>query len=96
MPRPSSWTLSTAVLPLRATLTLIDPPGGVLRLAPQPLAADARQQQEVEQHHCRDAEQHLNVGKMRLLAKPRKMPSMTGFDLEVTGYVEQPRERRAS
>jgi 3,4-dihydroxy 2-butanone 4-phosphate synthase / GTP cyclohydrolase II len=38
----------------------------------------------------------LNVGKMRLLAKPRKMPSMTGFDLEVTGYVEQPRERRAS
>ena len=30
----------------------------------------------------------LNVGKMRLLATPRKMPSMTGFDLEVTGYVE--------
>ncbi len=38
----------------------------------------------------------LNVGKMRLLAKPRKMPSMTGFDLEVTGYVEQPPARRAS
>jgi 3,4-dihydroxy 2-butanone 4-phosphate synthase/GTP cyclohydrolase II len=37
----------------------------------------------------------LNVGKMRLLARPRKMPSMTGFDLEVTGYEEQPR-RRAS
>jgi 3,4-dihydroxy 2-butanone 4-phosphate synthase/GTP cyclohydrolase II len=32
----------------------------------------------------------LNVGRMRLLAKPRKMPSMTGFDLEVTGYLEQP------
>ena len=32
----------------------------------------------------------LNVGKMRLLAKPRKMPSMAGFDLEVTGYVETP------
>jgi 3,4-dihydroxy 2-butanone 4-phosphate synthase/GTP cyclohydrolase II len=29
----------------------------------------------------------LNVAKMRLLAVPRKMPSMTGFDLEVTGYV---------
>jgi 3,4-dihydroxy 2-butanone 4-phosphate synthase/GTP cyclohydrolase II len=28
----------------------------------------------------------LNVGRMRLLAKPRKMPSMAGFDLEVTGY----------
>ena len=38
----------------------------------------------------------LNVGKMRLLAKPRKMPSMTGFDLEVTGYVEQPPARSAS
>jgi 3,4-dihydroxy 2-butanone 4-phosphate synthase/GTP cyclohydrolase II len=30
----------------------------------------------------------LNVGKMKLLAKPRKMPSMAGFDLQVTGYVE--------
>jgi 3,4-dihydroxy 2-butanone 4-phosphate synthase/GTP cyclohydrolase II len=38
----------------------------------------------------------LNVGKMKLLAKPRKMPSMAGFDLEVTGYVEQPAERKAS
>lgn len=28
----------------------------------------------------------LNVGKMKLLASPRKMPSMTGFDLEVVGY----------
>jgi 3,4-dihydroxy 2-butanone 4-phosphate synthase/GTP cyclohydrolase II len=30
----------------------------------------------------------LNVTKMRLLAVPRKMPSMVGFDLEVTGYLE--------
>ncbi len=30
----------------------------------------------------------LNVGKMKLLAVPRKMPSMAGFDLEVSGYVE--------
>ncbi|MBL8309644.1 MAG: 3,4-dihydroxy-2-butanone-4-phosphate synthase [Burkholderiales bacterium] len=28
----------------------------------------------------------LNVRKMRVLAKPRRMPSMTGFDLEVVGY----------
>ncbi len=36
----------------------------------------------------------LKVGKMRLLAKPRKMPSMTGFELEVLGYVgnESPKE----
>ena len=29
----------------------------------------------------------LGVGKMRVLGVPRKMPSMAGFDLEVTGYV---------
>jgi 3,4-dihydroxy 2-butanone 4-phosphate synthase / GTP cyclohydrolase II len=38
----------------------------------------------------------LNVGKMRLLARQRKMPSMAGFDLEVTGYEEAPAARRAS
>ena len=32
----------------------------------------------------------LNVGKMKLLASPRKMPSMTGFDLEVVGYQAKP------
>jgi 3,4-dihydroxy 2-butanone 4-phosphate synthase/GTP cyclohydrolase II len=30
----------------------------------------------------------LDVRKMKLLAKPRKMPSMTGFGLQVTGYLE--------
>jgi GTP cyclohydrolase II len=30
----------------------------------------------------------VGVGKMRLLATQRKMPSMAGFDLEVTGYSE--------
>ena len=32
----------------------------------------------------------LGVGKMQLLANPRKMPSMAGFDLEVTGYRAAP------
>ena len=30
----------------------------------------------------------IGVGKMKLLATPRKMPSMMGFGLEVTGYLE--------
>jgi len=30
----------------------------------------------------------LNVGKMRLLATPRKLPSMIGFGLEVVGYSQ--------
>jgi 3,4-dihydroxy 2-butanone 4-phosphate synthase / GTP cyclohydrolase II len=38
----------------------------------------------------------LHVGKMRLLARQRKMPSMAGFDLEVTGYDELPPARAAS
>ncbi len=32
----------------------------------------------------------LSVSKMKLLANPRKMPSMTGFNLEVTGYRATP------
>ncbi|AMP01245.1 3,4-dihydroxy-2-butanone-4-phosphate synthase [Collimonas arenae] len=32
----------------------------------------------------------LGVGKMKLLASPRKMPSMTGYDLEITGYQNKP------
>jgi len=33
----------------------------------------------------------LGVGRMRLMAAPRKMPSMAGFGLEVTGYAELPK-----
>jgi 3,4-dihydroxy 2-butanone 4-phosphate synthase/GTP cyclohydrolase II len=32
----------------------------------------------------------IGVGKMKLLANPRKMPSMTGFNLEVVGYQACP------
>ena len=34
----------------------------------------------------------LGVRKMKLLSSPRRMPSMTGFDLEVTGYIASPSE----
>ena len=34
----------------------------------------------------------LGVGKMRLLSSPRRMPSMTGFSLEVTGFITSPAE----
>jgi len=34
----------------------------------------------------------LGVGKMKLLATPRKMPSMIGFDLEVVGYQDRPQQ----
>ena len=32
----------------------------------------------------------LGVRKMKLMATPRKMPSMMGFGLEITGYLEDP------
>ncbi len=32
----------------------------------------------------------LGVRKMKVLSSPRRMPSMTGFDLEVTGHVATP------
>ncbi len=34
----------------------------------------------------------LGVGRMRLLSHPRKMPSMTGFDLEVAGFESDTQE----
>jgi 3,4-dihydroxy 2-butanone 4-phosphate synthase / GTP cyclohydrolase II len=34
----------------------------------------------------------LGVGRMRLMAAPRKMPSMAGFGLEVTGYLSSSAE----
>ena len=34
----------------------------------------------------------LGVTRMRLLSSPRRMPSMAGFDLEVTGFVTSPSE----
>jgi 3,4-dihydroxy 2-butanone 4-phosphate synthase/GTP cyclohydrolase II len=34
----------------------------------------------------------LGVRKMKLLSSPRRMPSMTGFDLEITGHIANPDE----
>jgi 3,4-dihydroxy 2-butanone 4-phosphate synthase/GTP cyclohydrolase II len=37
----------------------------------------------------------LGVKKMRVMSVPRRMPSMSGFDLEVGGYQEPPRKEQA-
>jgi len=36
----------------------------------------------------------LNVGRMRLMSKPRKMPSVAGWELEITGYVQRASEKK--
>ena len=33
---------------------------------------------------------------MKLIAEPRKMPSMAGFGLEVTGYAQSGRENECT
>jgi 3,4-dihydroxy 2-butanone 4-phosphate synthase / GTP cyclohydrolase II len=59
------------------------------RLAPSRDAARAGERWDPRSHGIgAQILRDLNVGKMRLLARPRKLPSMTGFGLEVTGYVE--------
>ena len=50
---------------------------------PSPIKADLRNH-GIGAQILRD----LNVGKMRLMAIPRKMPSVIGFGLEVTSYME--------
>ncbi len=74
---------------------------GVIVLLHRPETADALLQRINPQpaaHHKYDLRDYgigaqilrdLGVGKMRLLASPRKMPAMDGFGLEVTGYSEQ-------
>jgi 3,4-dihydroxy 2-butanone 4-phosphate synthase/GTP cyclohydrolase II len=60
---------------------------GALPEAPQPSPRSAKMDLRtygVGAQILRD----LNVGQMRLLARPRKMPSMAGFGLHTTGYLE--------
>ncbi len=38
----------------------------------------------------------MGVQRMRLMANPRRMPSMTGYGLEVTGFVPSPEQSRAA
>lgn len=56
-----------------------------------PLKSDSRARSKVDLRNYGIGAQilrDLDVRKMRLLAVPRKMPSMTGFDLEIAGYLE--------
>jgi 3,4-dihydroxy 2-butanone 4-phosphate synthase/GTP cyclohydrolase II len=56
----------------------------VQRTEPKPVAKVDLRNYGIGAQILRD----IGVTKMRLLAVPRKMPSMVGFDLEVTGYWE--------
>lgn len=93
--RTHSWTIPAALAAIaragRGVLVLLHRPESALDLRqramsdqpPTEVRMDLRQY-GIGAQILRD----LNVGRMRLLAKPRKMPSMTGFGLEVTGHED--------
>ena len=60
------------------------------REAASPLDALTRYQDKSMSIRGAQILRDLGVGKMKLLSNPRKMPSMTGFDLEVVGYQATP------
>jgi 3,4-dihydroxy 2-butanone 4-phosphate synthase/GTP cyclohydrolase II len=97
-----SWSIAAALSAIadagRGVVVLLHRPESAQELRQRALAAEPPVSSKVDLRNYGIGAQilrDLNVGKMRLLAKPRKMPSMAGFDLEVTGYVEQPAARDA-
>lgn len=90
---PHSWSIPAALMRLKKA------PSGVMILLYGPESFDHLTQRVLDptysvaqgsdlRHYGIGAQilRDLGVQKMRLLAKPRKMPSMAGFHLEVTGY----------
>jgi 3,4-dihydroxy 2-butanone 4-phosphate synthase/GTP cyclohydrolase II len=63
---------------------------GMLLERARPLSRDAPQAKVPLRNYGIGAQilKDLQVKKMRLLAAPRRMPSMAGFDLEITGYLQ--------
>src|SRR5687767_2563764 len=97
-----SWSLPTALRTIaecgRGVIVLLHRPESAGELRRRALAEDPAPASSMDLRDYGIGAQilrDLNVGRMRLLARPRKMPSMAGFGLEVTGFDEQPR-RKAS
>ena len=97
-----SWNVSTALAAIaqagRGVMVLLHRPESAQELRARAIADEPPVSAKMDLRNYGIGAQilrDLNVGRMRLMAKPRKMPSMTGFDLEVTGYVEPPAIARA-
>jgi 3,4-dihydroxy 2-butanone 4-phosphate synthase/GTP cyclohydrolase II len=95
--RAHSWTIPAALAAIAQASS------GVLVLLHRPESARELRQRACADQSAAEARmdlrnygigaqilRDLNVGKMRLLAKPRKMPSMAGFGLEVIGHEDPP------
>ncbi len=98
-----SWTIKEALGAIvaagRGVVVLLHRPESALELRQRAVADSAPPSSKMDLRNYGIGAQilrDLNVGRMRLLAKPRKMPSMAGFDLEVTGYESEPPLRKSS
>jgi len=93
--RTHSWTIAAALAAIartgRGVLVLLHRPESAAELRERALNDQPPAEPRVDLRNYGIGAQilrDLNVGKMRLLARPRKMPSMTGFGLEVTGHAD--------
>jgi 3,4-dihydroxy 2-butanone 4-phosphate synthase/GTP cyclohydrolase II len=98
-----SWTIPAALAAVaeagRGVVVLLHRPESAQELRRRAVAAEPPVSAKMDLRNYGIGAQilrDLNVGRMRLMAKPRKMPSMAGFDLEVTGYIEASPQRKAS
>src|SRR5438876_5919343 len=101
--RTHSWTIAAALGAIakagRGVLVLLHRPESAAELRQRALTDQPPAETRVDLRNYGIGAQilrDLNVGKMRLLARPRKMPSMTGFGLEVTGYDDVSAASRSS
>jgi len=93
-----SWPLSRALAAIRAArcgvAVLLNCGEDASALAARLEGGDARGARQRGQHDLRtygigaQILRELGVARMQLLGSPRRMPSMTGYGLEVTGFVE--------
>jgi 3,4-dihydroxy 2-butanone 4-phosphate synthase/GTP cyclohydrolase II len=95
--RAHSWTIPAALARLaqaeRAVLVLLHRPESAQELRQRAIGEQTSTDTKMDLRNYGIGAQilrDLNVGKMRLLARRRKMPSMAGFDLEVTAHEEAP------
>jgi 3,4-dihydroxy 2-butanone 4-phosphate synthase/GTP cyclohydrolase II len=100
--RTHSWTIAAALATLGkadcGVLVLLHRPESALELRQRAVSDQVRPEIRMDLRNYGIGAQilrDLNVGRMRLLARPRKMPSMAGFGLEVTGHLEAPPEHRS-
>jgi 3,4-dihydroxy 2-butanone 4-phosphate synthase/GTP cyclohydrolase II len=101
--RAHSWTIPAALAAIaraeRGVLVLLHRPESAQELRQRAVADQPAAETRMDLRNYGIGAQilrDLNVGRMRLLARPRKMPSMAGFGLEVTGYDDVSAAGRSS